>query len=205
VRARDFLLFPLALAVAATGLIWGGKNSYVSLRNRSPIELTCEQYAAHPPDAQWLRLRDCTLDLDHMGVESTGRRDRPSVVYIPLRSPSGSAKLILTADEDPLRSLGDRLSQGSDGLDEWLRDAQRNGIPGLLELSVDRSARKKKEMQEIGLDAESSAILDYGAAPRPLALALGAFALGLGAVGYLAYRVRRSRRNRIELPRATLV
>lgn len=201
-RPRDFLLFPLAVAVAAGGLIWGGKNSYVSLRNRAPLELTCEQYAAQPPDTQWLRLRGCTLDLDHMGVETSGTHTM--AVYIPLRSPTGSAKLILVADDGPLLALGDRL-RGTSGLDAWYADAQHDGIDGLVELSVDRSARKKKEMQEIGLDADGSAILDEGARPRPLALALGAFALGLGAVGYLGYRVRRSRRGRVEIPRATIV
>ena len=201
-RPRDFLLFPLAIAVAAGGLLWGGKNSYVSLRNRAPVELTCEQYAAHPPDTQWLRLRGCTLDLDHMGVETTGTR--ATAVYIPLRSGLGSAKLILAADHGSLLALGDRR-RDAPGLELWYAAAQQNGIEGLVELSVDRSARKKKEMQEIGLDAEGSAILDEGARPRPLALALGAFVLGLGAVGYLGHRVRRSRRGRVEIPRATIV
>jgi hypothetical protein len=212
VAARDFLLLPLAFAVAAGGLIWGGKNSYVSLRNRSPLETTCAAYEARPPDTQWLRVRDCILDFDHMGAETSkssyGAED-VKAVYIPLRSParpaSEPAKLILAIDEGPLLALGSSIGSRQAAIDAWIADVDRFGLPGLIELSVDRSERKRKRLSEIGLHAENFAILGYAAAPRPLALALGALALGLASAGYLAYRIRRARRGRIELARARVV
>lgn len=211
--ARDFLLLPLAVAVAAGGLLWGGKNSYVSLRNRSPLELTCAQYEANPPASQWVRLRECIVDFEHMGTEtSTSSRGVETVVavYIPLRSPTKPgnepATLILAIDDGPLLALGkSHATMHQDYIDSWVDDVALSGLPGLIELSVDRSQRKRKRLEEIGLHAKDFAILDYAAAPRPLPLALGVFALGLGAAGYLAYRVRRARRGRIELARARVV
>lgn len=210
-RPRDWLLLPLAAAVAIAGLLWGTKNSYTSLRNRSPVEVTCAQFEATPVDAQWVRFRDCVLDFDHMGVETSTNKyggETVTAVYIPLRSPSlrdsTPAKLVLAIDEGPLLAFGGRSIARPD-IDAWIVEARRYGVPGLIELGVDRSERKKKRMREIGLHTEHDpAIVVYAGAPRPLALALGVLVAGLGALGWLVWRLW-PRRREAQLPRAQIV
>jgi hypothetical protein len=198
VRPRDWLLFPFCVAVGAGGVIWGAKNTYTSLHNRSPLTLTCAQFEAHPPDAQWLQLRECEPDVDSMAIESTGGL-RPTAVYIPLRPPQhdalSRAKLILVIDRGPLLALGEK-NASDDVYEPWIRDV-RGGVTGLVELGVDRSERKKQELRDVGLNTVGDpALLVNGASPRPLWLALAALAAGLGAFGYLGMRFRRRQPHR---------
>ena len=213
-RARDLVLIPLLVVVTVAGMVWGGRNTYVSLLNRAPVELTCAEYLAARPAARWLVLRDCEADLDHIGVEGrTSTADSTALmtataVYIPLR-PAGASRavpatLVLHADEGLLLQLGDRYPSPEDV--DKAAAALALPLEGIVELALDRSERRKAKLRQLELRvADEFVTFDHGARPRPLWLALGALAVGLGGLARLIVRVRRwLRRGPPALPQATV-
>ena len=76
-KPRDFIFVPLTLVVAGGGLFWGGRNTYRTLHNWSPEEISCADYLAHPPAKDWVRLTGCVPDSDQLGIESLRPRQRP--------------------------------------------------------------------------------------------------------------------------------
>ena len=222
-RARDWLAIPLTIVVTAVGLLWGGHATYVAIRNPEAVELTCAEYLHHPPDAEWLRLRHCAADFNNMGVEAQeSKRNEadhdPTAVYIPLRPEgvaSGSARLVVRSEDAGLRRLVSR-SYGAEreGRDPSPEDARadeaatslEDSVEGVVELAVDRSAQKKAELRRLGIRlANDFAIIAHGERPRPLWLAAGVFAIGLGGLGLIVRRIRRRRRHQTSLARATVV
>lgn len=214
VRGRDLFLVPLTLVITIAGLIWGGRNTYVSARNRAPVELTCAEFLAQRPDAQWLILRDCEADWDHIGIEGrsdstqSGKVSSPTAIYIPLRplgaSRAKAATLVLHSESALFLELG-RGVPSQQVVDEI--GAELSGrLEGVVELAVDRSERRKERLRRLDLlIAEDFVTFDHGARPRPLWLALGALACGLGGLGLIVRRVRRwLRGGRVTLPRATV-
>ena len=196
--------YPLSTTVAVAvitlaGLWWGGRNSYISLRNRAPVELTCAEFFEHRPDADWLRLTDCDVDLDHLDVEVVTRRNAAptaTTIYIPLRpsaEPLRKAALLLASSQDNLLRLGEIPK-------EYRRNAAHaltGPIEGILELPSDRRADDREMLQHLHLDLSPDfAVLDYDARPRPLWIALGVLAVGLGGLSLLVFWFRQHRRNR---------
>lgn len=214
VRARDLLLVPLTLVLTIAGLVWGGRNTYVSVRNRAPVELTCADFLAQRPDVEWLILRDCEADWDHIGIEGqtdTPRSDKvssPTAIYIPLRPIGASrvkaATLVLHSESARFLELGRRFP--SQQVVDEIGVELSGPLEGVVELAVDRSERRKERLRRLELlIADDFVTFDYGARPRPLWLALGALACGLGGLGLIVRRVRRWLRNgRAKLPRATV-
>lgn len=73
-------------AVAALYLMWmGGQGLYMSVKNRTPMELACEHYDDVKPNKEWLRLTGCDLNL----MESSYKRKtaKPSSFSSPLVGP----------------------------------------------------------------------------------------------------------------------
>jgi hypothetical protein len=56
--------------VAIGGTLWGKHNTYVSLRNRSPVEISCADYLRSRPDAQWLRLTHSNKSREVQGTKT---------------------------------------------------------------------------------------------------------------------------------------
>ena len=208
-RARSLFLVPLTVVITAGGLFWGGKHAYIAARNRAPVEMTCADYIAHPPDTEWVRLTHCDGDLDHLGIETTkrgaGYESEVDAVYVPLRAEhaphSAPAALVLEAEHAPFTALRTADEHAFAAAQEELSGP----IEGLIELSVDRSERSRDDLR--GLDihiAKQFAVLAYHAAPRPLWLAFGVLALGLGGLTLIIRRVRPwFRKKEPGVPRAT--
>jgi hypothetical protein len=212
-RSRDFLLIPLTLAVTVVGLLWGGRNTYVSLRNRAPHELTCAEMIARPPDSEWVRLRDCVPDFDHMGVETQTRKDgtmgRVTSVFIPLHAVGvpamGDNKLVVAITEGAMLDLGERFAR--EATFEYATEQLTQPFEGMVELGVDRSERVRTELRGLGMElGKDFFIVDRDARPRPLWLSLGVLAVGSAGLWLIGRRLRRWLRNGPEpLAKATIV
>ena len=208
------LLIPATVVVACGGTILGGQNSYVAVRNRAPVELTCAEYLQQRPDAAWLRLTHCAADLDHIGVESNkrttsggGELTTTTGIYVPLRAEGASrikpARIVVFGDDDAMLALGKGVSSGANQLEQELAAS----VEGLVQSGLALSERRRAELARLDLRlADDFVIVERGERPRPLWLALGELGLGLGALALLVRRYRRwSRRRPAPPPRATVV
>lgn len=200
-RARDWLLIPFLVVVAAVGIAWGARATYRTVTNGSPVTMSCAEFLADSAKADWVRLEGCEAASGRIGIETSRRANAPSgttgdlkAVYLPL-SVAGKPRyervtLVLRADHGPLLRLGARMP--SDREAEAARDELARPIEGLVERSLDRSARDRDKLRELGLNlADDFIIIDYEARPRPLWLGLGILGAGLGALALLVRRWRR--------------
>ncbi|MBA3392540.1 MAG: hypothetical protein H0T89_07850 [Deltaproteobacteria bacterium] len=215
-RTRDLIVIPTTVGITLFGLIWGGRNSYVSIRNRAPVELTCAAYLQRRPDAEWLRLTECRADLGRIGTEFTTRRRTtatgsikdPTAVYIRLRGEGdrGEPATILLRGDDPAMLELASAPANSRIANEIVAELA-GPIEGIVELAIDRSARQKSAIRDLQLNlAEDFVILDRGKRPRPLALSLGVLVLGLGGLTVIVQRIRRRwKRRPVPLAKATIV
>lgn len=213
-KPRDFVVVPLTLAVAGGGLFWGGRNTYRTLHDWSPAELSCADYLAHPPAKDWVRLTGCAPDSDRLGIETRSRPlgsttvDERTGIYVPLAPAGGEAgrvKLVLFVDHGPILRIADSFAS-----DEQVRDATYAlslPLEGMRQDALDMSHRDRADLQTLHMHlADDFAVIALDARPRPLWLSAGALALGLGASGFLVRRRRRRRRTEpVELARATLL
>ena len=214
-RARDWLLVPALFAVAAIGLAWGGRSTYRAVRNPSPKTMTCADFLAHPGSADWVRLEGCAAASDHIGIEQFKRSNEPTggpvleadAVYIPLdvsgERLGGDIALLLRVDHGPILRLGSSFAteQEARAADEALAQP----IEGMVERALDRSARDRDKLRDLGLRlSDDFIVIDYGERPRPLWLGLGVFAVGFGALTLLVRKWRRRARP-VEIPKAKLV
>jgi hypothetical protein len=209
------LLIPLAVAVAAFGIGWGGRNTYRAVRNLSPHTMTCAEFLAHPPDFDWVRLEECAAVSSNIGIETfqpdnapKGLSKNADAVYIPLgvageHTGDERARLLLRVDHGPMLRLGARFASDKDA--DAAEDALAGPLEGLVERKLDRSERDREKLRGLGLFlADDFVVIDYGARPRPLWLALGSLGVGLGAFALLVRKWRRRRRP-VELAKAKLV
>jgi hypothetical protein len=129
-------------------------------------------------------------------------------VYIPLaargeHTGEDRAKLVLRVDHGPILRLGSRFASDRDA--DAAAEALAQPLEGLVERSLDRSERDREKLRGLGLYlADDFVVIDYGARPRPLWLALGSLGVGLAAFALLVRKWRRRRRP-VELAKAKLV
>jgi hypothetical protein len=202
-RKRDLFLIPAMSIVGCGGTLWGAHNSYVTLQNRAPVEISCAEYLSlkRPPAGSWLRLTDCSPDFRHMTVETFTSKgsNQPGVstvsaVYVPLRAARGSTaaptptRILLVGDDNDMLALGRPFAQVSDQLVVELSTA----VEGLVQRGLDLSQRRRTEIAQLNPQlAEDFVIVDRGARPRPLWFAAGELGLGLTALTLLRRRIRR--------------
>lgn len=212
-RPRDFFVVPLTLAVAGAGLFWGGRNTYRTLRNWSPAEMSCAEYIAHPPAKDWVRLTSCEPASEQLGVQ-TLQHDRvggPSStkqtgVFIPLRPAgidAGRVEVVLFADHGRLLSLTDLYA--SEAQLQEAADVFAQPLEGMRRDALDMSRRDREDLKTLPMHlADDFAVIELDARPRPLWLSAGVLAIGLGASGRIVRR-RRRRKKPVVLPQAKLV
>jgi hypothetical protein len=213
-KPRDFVVVPLTLAVAGGGLFWGGRNTYRTLRNWSPEEISCADYIAHPPAKDWVRLTGCQPDSDRLGIETLHREgtggapatSEQTGIYIPLAATgidNGRVKIVLFVDHGRLLALADKLA--TDAQVQEAFGAFAHPIEGMRQDALDMSRRDREDLQGLHMHlADDFAVIALDARPRPLWLGAGALALGLGASG-LIIRRRRRREKPVEIAKARIV
>jgi hypothetical protein len=213
IRPRDFFLVPLTVAVTGTCLIWGGYATFVAIRNWSPTEVTCAEFAAHRPDARWLRLTECEPDFVRMGVETMKRSTLSSpqvtAVYIPLYARDtdkrGRAPLVVSGDDRDMLALGG--AEPSRAAFEVVAKQLDGPIEGLAMSVLSMSSTQRQDLRDLHLAlADDFVVIDRDARPRPLWLGLGVLAIGIAGAARIRSRQVRARRDRpAPLARATVV
>jgi hypothetical protein len=213
-KPRDFIVVPLTLAVAGGGLFWGGRNTYRTLRNWSPEEISCADYIAHPPAKDWVRLTGCEPDSDRLGIESLHREGTGGMpatseqtgLYVPLRPTgidAGRVKVVLFADHGPLQYMADK--NASDDLLKQAYAVFARPIEGMRQDALDMSRRDREDLETLHMHlADDFAVIALDARPRPLWLSAGALLLGIGASGLIVRR-RRRRTKPVEIAEARIV
>jgi len=212
-KPKDFFLVPLTLAVAGGGLFWGGRNTYRTLRNWSPEEISCADYIAHPPAKDWVRLTSCEPDSDRLGVETldrdNGRGARTTEqtgLYIPLAPAGGDAgrvKIVLFVDHGRLLWIGDK--DATDAQVQQAVETFAHPIEGMRQDALDMSHRDREDLETLHMHlADGFAVIALDSRPRPLWLSAGALLLGIGASGMIVRR-RRRRAKAIEIAKARVV
>lgn len=177
--------------------------------------MTCADFLAHPPDFDWVRLEGCAAASDHLGIETFQPENAPAgsysnvtAIYVPLSvagQPYNDERnaLVLRVDHGPILRLGSRSATDAEinAADEVLAAP----IEGLVERSLDRSARDREKIRTLGMYlSDDFLIVDHDARPRPLWLGLGSLGVGLGAFAWLSRKWRRRRRP-VDLAKAKLV
>lgn len=89
-------------AIGALYMMWmGGQGLYTSMKNRTPMEMACENYDDVKPNKEWIKLTGCQLNV----MESSYMEEGGKVVelFIPARGPGeeeGDPISVLVATED---------------------------------------------------------------------------------------------------------
>jgi hypothetical protein len=193
------LLIPLLFGGGGIATAVGGWWSYRAVTNRAPVEMSCTDFAAHPPEADWVRVTGCEPNLESMGTFQFGTETskRTTGMFVPMR-PAGSWT------RAPILVFVEGIDDGP-GTEGWLAQTLSVPFSGLIERKLDRSQRSRREIQEIGLNVTPDfVVIDLDREPKPLPLAFGMLGVGLGALGFLGVLWKRRERN-VEVPRATIV
>ena len=164
-------------ALGALYMMWvGGQGLYTSVKNRTPMELTCGSYDEVRPNKEWLKLTGCTLNL----LESSYMEENGEVVelFIPARGEGeeeGDPIYVLVAskDEELIAATNEIMALESDRavLNYFAQNRHRllvkRDVDGLVRYGVDLDDSDRAELA--GLDeslAEDFVIVDDGKTPR---------------------------------------
>jgi hypothetical protein len=82
-------------------ILWGGNDALALMKNSEPTVMTLAEYQANPPEAAWLTLNECELDLANCFYKANEKTDTIYRVYIPIRVPGteGPSKVVLQTDQ----------------------------------------------------------------------------------------------------------
>jgi hypothetical protein len=174
------------VAFGACYLMWmGGQGMYTSIKNRTPMELACENYDDVKPNKEWLKLTGCELNL----LESSYMERSGKVVelFIPARGPGEEEgdpiHVLLATDDRELLALANemmKLETDAQLMSYFAKHRDqlylRRDIEGLVRYGVDLDDDDRDDLQ--GLDeslAPGFVIVDDGKRPG--------FAKSLGFLG----------------------
>ncbi|GMR22856.1 MAG: hypothetical protein BMS9Abin37_1233 [Acidobacteriota bacterium] len=173
-------------AIGALYLMWmGGQGLYTSVKNRTPMELACENYDDVKPGREWLRLTGCELNvMESSYVEESGKAVE---LFIPARGPGEEERdpiyvLVATDDKELLTLTNEMMNLETES--ELMRYFARNrsklhfkrDVEGLVRYGVDLDDSDRAELA--GFDdalASDFVIVDDGKEPG--------FAKSLGFLG----------------------
>ena len=177
---------------AAAGLWGGGQLTYTAARNRSPTEMTCAEFTKSRPDAEWLKLNECELDVAEVAYKGIG--DRPRTVYLPLMAPGGPADgsiaiVVETEEERWLDFVEDvtRIGQNPDSteadfaalVDKYPFVNEPVEASGVAKFGIELKDEEKEELQKlVERLGDDFVLIEQGAAPH-LGRSLAMLGLGL--------------------------
>lgn len=176
----------------AIALLWGGvQHIYTALKNRSPQEVTVEDFAARRITKEWVVLKGARLSLLESALKK--RFGRTVEVFIPVRAKSEALGapvrvLLSTKDSQIISAVEDFNKSGGDmakELEAAMRHADKlfmeKDVLGLVRWGIDADSKTRDKLA--GLDMKLTkdfVILDEGEKPD-LFIGIGGLVTGLVA------------------------
>jgi hypothetical protein len=169
--------FGCLLILVMLGLfIAGGQGCYEAVRNRAPHEMTCADADKGLPEAQWLHLKDCTLNV--LGAAYQTRNGKPTnEIYIPI-SGGGENKLsrivLKTNDPDVVAVVKEMAALDEKNTSGFLAFMARNkdrmfrtkDVKGMVQAGIDKSDKVQSKLREMNKElAADFVVLDEGREP----------------------------------------
>lgn len=184
----------LLLLVALYGFGTAFQGLWTAYQNPEPTELTCAEYADSQPDASWLKLKKCRVNL----LEAVYERgpideveDNPiETAYLPLRpdretggkKPPKTGIVVKTQDDEITEFLTKAAKQSGDDSEEqseeidpemksFLRDHQEKllqvrSFEGTVEYGLDADSETHEQVAELSNYLEEDfAVLSEGKKP----------------------------------------
>jgi hypothetical protein len=196
-------LFVFGLAIIV-GLLWtGGQRLHTALTNRNPAVMSYETFTETKPDAKWLVITNCQLNLLRSCYLTYGGDAEPSEYYIPVQDQSshtGKVSILLkTADPELLATIREikGLKKSESAVVEWVvknreRVFPRRNVQGLVCFGIDLKSHDREELARVAKNlANDFVILDANAQPD-LASGISFSAAGLASLcGLVVYSRKR--------------
>ena len=175
-------------------LYMGGQGIYTALKNREPLVISAKQYLAKPPNAEWVTLKDATLNL----LESAHRESitgKIEEVFIPVRAhenDEGPVKVLLsTKDKETIAAMEAIASAGGkNGADAAVLKAVASNasqvcrvrdVTGLVRFGIDADSKTRDKLAGLNMRlAKDFIIMDEGKKPE---LGLSVLLLIMGVIG----------------------
>lgn len=186
---------------AVIALWWGGQNTYVALRDRNQLEISCSDYLKKRPDARWLKLTDCAYDFENLAYFQKKGEDKYTSVYMPLRpagETGGPTHIAVKFEDKELLAVVYALEHGQSRPSGFDRVTAQLLEPtqGLVQFGLSMSDKDRDQLEGLGLGlADDFVIIDNGSKPN-LTAGLIVLFLGLGVAGALAWFVIMTLRER---------
>jgi hypothetical protein len=169
------------LVILTLGLLWaGGQKLFTALTNRKPTVMSYEDFARTKPEAAWLVITNCRLDLTRACYKSYVGDKTPTRFYIAVcdRDLSSNSIRILLKTSDPalvgtmreMESFKSEAEAKAWGTRNWERLFPRRNVTGLVCSGIDLDSNERADLSRAvkGL-ADDFVILEADAQPSLVA------------------------------------
>lgn len=143
----------------AAALLWGGgQHLYTWNRNKQITSMTMEDYLKKKPDAEWIEIKEVTLDLPKAAAVKKG--DKVKSLYIPIiadRGDEGPAHLVLHTESDEYQAVMRELNATPQ--DKMMMFILANGsrlwpkkdIRGLVEFGISSNDKHRDQLSKLSM------------------------------------------------------
>jgi len=181
------------LLIIAVALGWGGgQGLFSALKQSEPLRMTCAEYEKARPDAIWVELRDCVVDLpDGMFA---GTATEPTELFLPVlpadAEEDAKTSLVLVSKDPKLLGLMGEMGKLDAEKDEakateWATQHATElfsprTVTGMVQFGIDLSESDRDQVKNLGDNLKPDfSMLEDGKKPElgfSLAMVGGSFA-----------------------------
>ena len=199
----------LIMFISGGMLAWyGGQGVIDYLQNAGVTEISCEQYQRKRPDATWLSLTDCVLDIQETAY--SGDDDDPDELLIPLLpapgededisdQPGRSVAVFQTQDRELRRIMGKLGSGDEDNMAELMSAIELATVPatysGLVAFGVDLDDSERAQLAALDNNLDPSFVIVQDGKEPSLQRSLAMLGGGLGLAAFGVFLVMRQRKR----------
>jgi len=189
-------------------LFWaGGQGLYVALTNREPAVMSYDDYIKTKPNAVWLELTNCVLDIGSASYRAAAGSSRPTELFIPITGETEGKDevhvLMVTKSPELLQAIAELESKKTES--EVMMWAIKNraishpkqGVTGLVRFGIDMKDKERSKLMQLQSNlAKDFIMLDDGLKPA-LGKSVGLLALGVMALGGGVMYMRRNKETTV--------